>query len=101
MFRHVTPNERHGKRYRNMASVFSIGEGDSDESVEEHTEDASTPDELSRPRLEKVKLSQWLKQPDIRERFECQQVDDRSLYLYPRYFPHTLILLVACSFPCS
>ncbi len=84
-FRHVSSAERaHGKRYRNMASVFSIGE-ESDEEGDSGDEPSSPNAAGSEQLRERVKLATWLKaQPDLVAQFECQQLDDKT-YLYPTY----------------
>ncbi|XP_071454537.1 TBC1 domain family member 23 isoform X1 [Hetaerina americana] len=65
--RHVSRNDKVGKRYRNMAPVFSIdddheGDGSNTESPEE--------DE----RQEVTSIQAWLKKPEIVESFRCKEV---------------------------
>ncbi|XP_069195506.1 TBC1 domain family member 23 isoform X3 [Procambarus clarkii] len=65
--RHVNAHDR-GKLYRNQGDVFSIEDDDG-----EHNRETE--------RLEVVKLSQWLKKPDVVSAFSCHQVKENG-YMY-------------------
>ncbi|XP_071549394.1 TBC1 domain family member 23 isoform X2 [Panulirus ornatus] len=65
--RHVSPQDR-GKLYRNQGDVFSIEDEDGDSSREND-------------RFEVVRLSQWLKKPDVVSSFSCHQVKENG-YMY-------------------
>ncbi|KAK7026834.1 hypothetical protein SK128_024367 [Halocaridina rubra] len=60
--RHVSAQDR-GKLYRNQEDVFSIEDEDGD-SGKDH--------------LEVVKISQWLKKPDVISSFSCHQVKENG-----------------------
>lgn len=67
--RHVSSNDKNGKRYRNVAPVFSIDD-DNDNMAVQSTED----DEIK----ELVPLQTWLKNPDVIEAFKCQEVKENG-----------------------
>ncbi|XP_054261795.1 TBC1 domain family member 23 isoform X2 [Macrosteles quadrilineatus] len=74
--RHVSASDKLGKRYRNMAPVFSIDDelDTPDIETENHVlEDMAT--------LETVSLSAWLKKPEVVASFKCQEVN-LSGYMY-------------------
>jgi len=65
---HVSSSDRIGKRYRNMASVFSIGDdGSGDEFV------AGSSDEDKR---DTVHIQTWLDKPEVLHSFKCHSVKD-------------------------
>ncbi|XP_064651134.1 TBC1 domain family member 23-like [Lineus longissimus] len=74
--RHVSAEDK-GKRYRNMASVFTIGDEDDDDvpSV------CSSDDERQR---EVVNLETWLNKPEVKHAFQCQEVKDNG-YMVPSH----------------
>lgn len=67
---HVVPSDRHGKRYRNEPSVFSIDDGSSDE---------ETANIFNKPAdREELLLSD---QAEFIDKFSCHEVaDDRNMY---------------------
>ncbi|XP_077285439.1 TBC1 domain family member 23 [Arctopsyche grandis] len=66
--RHVSKNDRNGKRYRNVAPVFSIDEdNDGEIGLEELTPDEENAQEI-------VELADWLKNPNVVKHFKCQEV---------------------------
>lgn len=66
--KHVSSHEKNGKRYRNVAPVFSIDDDQDDSYL---NNDPSTSDESSK---EIITLSTYLKNPDIINFFRCQEV---------------------------
>ncbi|XP_065158187.1 TBC1 domain family member 23 isoform X2 [Atheta coriaria] len=64
--RHVSSNDKQGKRYRNVAPVFSID--DHDDSI---TTDANLEEDDDK---ELVSIQSWIKDPDVIEHFPCQEV---------------------------
>uniref|UniRef100_A0A1B6DC88 TBC1 domain family member 23 n=1 Tax=Clastoptera arizonana TaxID=38151 RepID=A0A1B6DC88_9HEMI len=76
--RHVSSTDKVGKRYRNMAPVFSI---DDDQDPQDFEDNQEIEDVGS---LEVVCLSAWLKKPDVIACFKCQEVK-LSGYMYDRY----------------
>ncbi|ESP04792.1 hypothetical protein LOTGIDRAFT_229906 [Lottia gigantea] len=75
--RHVSNTDKVGKRYRNMASVFTIGD---DEEGEEGSYGGSSDDE---PR-EVVSLETWLHKPDLIYHCKCKEIKANG-YMYPSY----------------
>ncbi|XP_018329978.1 TBC1 domain family member 23 isoform X2 [Agrilus planipennis] len=63
--KHVSSSDRKGKRYRNVAPVFSIDD-DQDNVTEFQGAEEDT--------KEVVSLSTWLKSQDVIEQFPCQEV---------------------------
>ncbi|XP_022914536.2 TBC1 domain family member 23 [Onthophagus taurus] len=63
--RHVSSNDKMGKRYRNVAPVFSI-----DGEVDNFADVNNVQDE----ERELVPIQSWLKNPDVIEHFPCQEV---------------------------
>lgn len=76
--RHVSKNDKNGKRYRNVAPVFSI---DEDNDGDLGFEEATTEEDYSQ---EVVQLSEWLKTPNIISYFKCQEVMMNG-YIYDAY----------------
>lgn len=66
--KHVSSHEKNGKRYRNVAPVFSIDDENDDNYL---NNDPSTSDESSK---EIITLSTYLKSPEIINFFRCQEV---------------------------
>ncbi|XP_037773938.1 TBC1 domain family member 23-like [Penaeus monodon] len=69
--RHVSAQDR-GKLYRNQGDVFSIEDDD---------DGGGGADGRENDRLEVVKVSQWLKKPDVITSFACHQVKENG-YMY-------------------
>lgn len=67
--RHVSSNDKNGKRYRDVAPVFSIDD-DNDYTAVHSTEDDET--------RELVTLQSWLKNPDVIKAFKCQEVKENG-----------------------
>lgn len=66
--RHVSKNDRNGKRYRNVAPVFSIDEdNDGEIGLEELINDEENKQEI-------VEFNDWLKSPNVIRHFNCQEV---------------------------
>uniref|UniRef100_A0A182NTG6 TBC1 domain family member 23 n=1 Tax=Anopheles dirus TaxID=7168 RepID=A0A182NTG6_9DIPT len=90
--KHVSRNDRNGKRYRNVPPVFSIGE-DHDEDDELNSA-ASETSSLARktnstqqppdPTDDVVSLQAFLKGPDVIRHFKCQEVHLNG-YMYDSY----------------
>lgn len=83
--RHVSRSERTGKRYRDVAPVFSIGEDQDDEclspfsdvSVSQNDANLDVSDEF-------VSIQAYLKNPDVIRYFKCQEVHLNG-YMYDSY----------------
>ncbi|XP_045207764.1 TBC1 domain family member 23-like [Mercenaria mercenaria] len=75
--RHISNTDRVGKRYRNMASVFTIGD-------EEEGEDGEFLDQSDDERREMVSLETWLKKPDIVYSCQCRELDNNG-FLHPSF----------------
>ncbi|GIY19293.1 TBC1 domain family member 23 [Caerostris darwini] len=76
--RHVSSNDRLGKRYRGMAPVFSIGD---DEDPDRNTES----DENSS--VEEVNIQIWLKKPGVIGTFVCEEIRD----IHTRHPGHLIV----------
>ncbi|XP_052805288.1 TBC1 domain family member 23-like isoform X2 [Mya arenaria] len=76
--RHASNTDKLGKRYRNMASVFTIGD-------EEEGEEGEFNDQSDDERREIVSLDTWLKKPDIIYSCQCRDLDNNG-FLHPSYF---------------
>lgn len=74
--RHVSNTDRVGKRYRNMANVFSIGDDDDGDDQGENSSDDD--------RKEVVNVEVWLKKPDIKYSCRCQEVIGNG-YMFPSH----------------
>ncbi|XP_016990527.1 TBC1 domain family member 23 isoform X2 [Drosophila rhopaloa] len=90
--RHVSAKERNGKRYRNVAPVFSI-----DDENEEPFDGAGERDDqpLAGDGKEIVNLNQYFKTADIINAFKCQEVH-MSGYMYDSHLiitPGQLVVL--------
>ncbi|XP_053672866.1 TBC1 domain family member 23 isoform X2 [Anopheles nili] len=91
--KHVSRNDRNGKRYRNVPPVFSIGEDheEDDELNSAASESSSlargskTSGQLqSEPIEEIVSIQSFLKGPDVIRHFKCQEVHLNG-YMYDSY----------------
>jgi hypothetical protein len=71
----VSNTDRLGKRYRNMANVFTIGD---DEEGEEESGEMSEDEHK-----ETVSLDTWLSKPDVVYFCQCKEIRSNS-YTYPR-----------------
>lgn len=69
--RHVSSTDKLGKRYRNMASVFTIGDDEEEESTDDEQKEV-------------VKIDTWLHKSDINYSCLCKEVQDNG-YMYPSY----------------
>ncbi|XP_067009711.1 TBC1 domain family member 23 isoform X2 [Anabrus simplex] len=65
--RHVSSADKLGKRYRNVAPVFSI-----DEDQDGDAASPTTPEEEDNQDV--VSLATWLKKPDVIDSFKCHEV---------------------------
>ncbi|XP_013107629.2 TBC1 domain family member 23, partial [Stomoxys calcitrans] len=96
--RHVSAAERNGKRYRNVAPVFSIddehdGEFEGGHSLDDAKDLGAT--KMPGDVKEIVSLNNYLKSPDIMNAFRCQEVH-MSGYMYDSHLiitPTHLIVL--------
>lgn len=66
--RHVSSSDKNGKRYRDVAPVFSID--DDNDNMAIHSLDEET--------RELCTLQSWLKNPDVIEVFKCQEVKENG-----------------------
>ncbi|GFY50129.1 TBC1 domain family member 23 [Trichonephila inaurata madagascariensis] len=76
--RHVSSNDRLGKRYRGMPPVFSIGD---DEDPDRYTESDEPPS------YEEVNIQTWLKKPGVIGTFVCEEIRD----IQPRHPGHLIV----------
>uniref|UniRef100_A0A1Y1N1Q6 TBC1 domain family member 23 n=1 Tax=Photinus pyralis TaxID=7054 RepID=A0A1Y1N1Q6_PHOPY len=74
--RHVSSTDKIGKRYRNVAPVFSIDD-DQDNLASIQGAESEDPREI-------VSLQDWLQSPDIIEQFPCEEVKLNGL-MYKSY----------------
>lgn len=83
--RHVSSTERNGKRYRNVAPVFSIDDEHDDQQYGDNDLKASPADAGTKlppgDGKEIITLNQYFKSPDIINAFKCQEVH-MSGYMY-------------------
>lgn len=89
--RHVSAKERNGKRYRNVAPVFSIDD-ENEEAYDTAEKDAPQPAGVSK---EIVNLNQYFKTADIINAFKCQDVHING-YMYDSHLiitPTHLVVL--------
>ncbi|XP_062545963.1 TBC1 domain family member 23 [Armigeres subalbatus] len=84
--KHVSRNERNGKRYRNVPPVFSIGEDQDDEDLPVSNDLPSTPQPVSNTDTSDdiVSIQSYLKQPEVIRHFKCQEVHLNG-YMYDSY----------------
>lgn len=76
--RHVSSSEKFGKRYRNVAPVFSIG----DDNHDTYTDTQQTVGaEFEENHRETVNIQTFVKNPDVMASFECQEVHMNG-YMY-------------------
>lgn len=79
--KHVSKNERNGKRYRDVAPVFSIDEDSADGVVDIDEANANyTDDEPERI----VDMQNFIKSPDVIKALKCQEVHMNG-YMYDRH----------------
>lgn len=100
--RHVSAAERNGKRYRNVAPVFSIddehdAELDGGHVIQDENKDspANATTKLPGDAKEIINLNNYLKSPDIMNAFKCQEVHING-YMYDSHLiitPTHLIVL--------
>ncbi|XP_053961536.1 TBC1 domain family member 23 [Anastrepha ludens] len=92
---HVSATERNGKRYRNVAPVFSIDDENDDHYNDHEVNDS--PDmagsKLPGDAKEIVILTQYLKSPDIINAFRCQEVHMNG-YMYDSHLIITATHLI-------
>ncbi|XP_053693351.1 TBC1 domain family member 23 [Sabethes cyaneus] len=85
--KHVSRNERNGKRYRNVPPVFSIGE-DQDEEDINAPQSLHGSQQLITPKnsddADVVSIQAYLKSPDVIRHFRCQEVHLNG-YMYDSY----------------
>ena len=97
--RHVSAADRNGKRYRNVAPVFSIddehdAELEADNAIQDDSP-ANATTKLPGDTKEIVNLNNYLKSPDIMNAFKCQEVHING-YMYDSHLiitPTHLIVL--------
>lgn len=92
--RHVSASDRNGKRYRNLAPVFSIDDENDETYVNDATDTATTGHKQTDAK-EIVNLTQYLKNSDIINAFKCQEVHMNG-YMYDSHLivtPSHLVVL--------
>ncbi|XP_041372559.1 TBC1 domain family member 23-like [Gigantopelta aegis] len=75
--RHISNTDRLGKRYRNMANVFTIGDDD-------EGDDGAVPMSSDDEHRETVSLDTWLKKPEVVYSCQCQEVREDG-YMFPSH----------------
>lgn len=89
--KHVSSSERNGKRYRNVAPVFSIDDDQHDGSLADNRDAAAENEDQK----ELVHIPTYLKQPDVITSFKCQEVHMNG-YMYESHLvvtkTHLLVL---------
>ncbi|XP_036327709.1 TBC1 domain family member 23 [Rhagoletis pomonella] len=93
--RHVSANERNGKRYRNVAPVFSIDDDNDDHYKDNELKNSA---EMAGSKLpgdakEIVNLTLYLKSTDIINAFRCQEVHMNG-YMYDSHLIITATHLI-------
>lgn len=68
--KHVSKNEKNGKRYRNVAPVFSIDEDNIDSMVDSEEQNTNTEEDTK----EIVNIQMCIKNPDVIKALKCQEV---------------------------
>lgn len=79
--KHVSSSEKYGKRYRNVAPVFSIDEDNCDGVIGSSVQGTSEVDENQR---EIVQVQNYVKNPDVITSYKCQEVHMNG-YMYESY----------------
>lgn len=92
--RHVSSSDKNGKRYRNVAPVFSIDENDG-QLLNDDDDDANDSNSLQDDDAHKniVSLQAYLKRPDVIASFKCQEVH-MNKYMYESHLIVTKTHLV-------
>lgn len=89
--KHVSKNEKNGKRYRNVAPVFSIDEDNIDAMVDSEEQNANTEEDTK----EIVNIQMCVKTLDVIKAFKCQEVHMNG-YMYDSHLiltkTHLLVL---------
>ncbi|KAH9504514.1 hypothetical protein Btru_063009 [Bulinus truncatus] len=75
--KHVNSSERTGKRYRNMANVFTIGD-------EDDGEDLSAVDSDDDQQKEVVSLETWIQKSDVVYSCKCTEIRQNG-HIFPSY----------------
>lgn len=76
--RHVSSNEKYGRRYRNVAPVFSIDDDNHD--IDVHHQSTADLDEMEN-RIETVNVAAYVKGSDVIATYKCQEVQmNGSMY---------------------
>lgn len=92
--RHVSAKERNGKRYRNVAPVFSIDDDENQDGAYDGGE-RDAPQAAGGEQKEIVNLNQYFKTADIINAFKCQDVHMNG-YMYDSHLiitPTQLVVL--------
>ncbi|KAH8412104.1 hypothetical protein KR222_010869, partial [Zaprionus bogoriensis] len=92
--RHVSAKERNGKRYRNVAPVFSIDDDEHPEQYDERDGERDVPQAAGETK-EIVNLNQYFKTADIINAFKCRDVHMNG-YMYDSHLiitPTQLVVL--------
>lgn len=91
--KHVSKNEKNGKRYRNVAPVFSIDEDNVDSVLNANDAVSSDHDEVEEDVRETVNMQSFTKNPDVITALKCQEVQ-MSGYIYDSHLILTKTHLV-------
>ncbi|XP_058446241.1 TBC1 domain family member 23 [Malaya genurostris] len=84
--KHVSRNERNGKRYRNVPPVFSIGEEQDEDDLGPSSFNDSVSSQAGTPETPEdvVSIQAYLKGPDVIRHFKCQEVHTNG-YMYDSF----------------
>lgn len=88
--KHVSSSEKNGKRYRNVAPVFSIDDDQHDGAVADQRDSAADNEENQK---ELVYIPTYIKKPDVITSFKCQEVHMNG-YMYESHLIVTKTHLV-------